>query len=171
MKSLPRILSAILLAALISPAVSAQPALVSMLDQCTVGWLSADPLDPAALPDVVAIRGSGVGVVANPDRGITQFHCQAFLDFSQPVMALNFWNGDPVMVNLAGFEDLCTTLGLCRQGQGGALIIDGSSGFTCNTALGPTSDFQEVVSPSGEVSLVCRLPARGRKLVEIEALD
>jgi len=122
--------------------------------------VSADPLPPAALPNVILIRGTGVGVVVNNDQQVTQFHCNAFLDFSQPVLAINFWTGDPVMVNLGSFDDMCNTLGICRRGENGALHIDGTSGFTCNTALGATPDFLEAVAPSGQVNLVCRLPVR-----------
>ena len=139
---------------------SADPALVSTLDQCTVAWLSADPLPPEGFPDLVLIRGTGLGVVVNNDQGITQFHCGVDLDFSQPVLAINFFTGQPVEVTLGTFDDACNTLGFCRQGENGALVLDGTSGFTCDTALGATTDFQAVYTPSGKGRIVCRLPVR-----------
>jgi hypothetical protein len=59
---------------------------------------------------------------------------------------------------LADIAQACAELGFCpRGGPNGAVFIDGSSGFTCNTPFGVTFDFQVVVAPSGQVMLSCKL--------------
>jgi hypothetical protein len=143
--------------ALLCSVIQAAPALVSTLDNCLVGWVSADPLPPAALPNIVLIQGTGISVTSNNGRGYTQFHCKARLDFSQPVLASNFFTFEPVMVTLADFGQACIEIGFCPSGLNGAAVIDGSSGFTCETFLGPTSDWHAVVTPSGQSKIVCRI--------------
>ncbi len=136
---------------------SAEPAFVSMFDNCQVGWVSAEPLEPAFLPNIVFIRGSGVGIVPNNGLGYTQFHCRTRFDFSQPVPALNFFTFEPVVVMLASFSQACAEVGFCQRGNNGAVVLDGSIGLPCGTALGPTFDWHAVVAPSGQTKIVCKV--------------
>ena len=152
----PKLLIAACLSLMVSHA-PAEPAFVSMLSNCQVGWVSAEPLEPEFLPNIVFIRGSGVEVVPNNGLGYTQFHCKTRLDFSQPVPALNFFTLEPVVVMLASFSQACAEVGFCPRGNHGAVVLDGSIGLPCQTALGPTFDWHAVIAPSGQTKIVCKM--------------
>ena len=157
---LPLLLPAICLSLFCSTSVAA-PALVNTDSNCAFGWISADPLPPAGFPDLILIpEPSGVLVFTNNDNGIYQFQCKSQLDWSQPVFAINLFTGDPVLVRLGSFEQICAEMGWCRNGQSGSLVLDGSTGFPCATPYGLTFEWRQVTTPSGRVSFSCKLPER-----------
>jgi len=135
----------------------AEPAIAEVGYDCFIGWVSAEPLEPADFPNIVLIPGSGVQVTTNNGRTHLQKHCKTYLDFGQPVMGINAFTGDIVYVILAGIAQACDELGFCPGGVNGAVRVDASSGFICNTPFGPTYDFQLVVAPGGQAMLSCKL--------------
>lgn len=166
---LKRVCIALVVLVVGSVSVHAAPANVFRDGLCSVGWFGC-PSDlamiqpdgswtcPAGQIGLVFIAGEWMNVETNNENGNEQARCEADIALGQPNPGGALGGGVEVVAVEMG--TVCTFLPDACQGNGAFIANPRTVGSLAVCLIGaqPTTNMQEVVSPSGQASLVCALP-------------
>ena len=122
-------------------------------DNCFLGWFANSESGPI----VVFVQGSdGLNVDTPSTPSITTLTCHGSIDFGETVEAIDPIAGIVDEYELLTHQEVCLALPAACNGQNGSLIFNfENTGFPCTSRNRPTTEWQEVVSPSGQASIIC----------------
>lgn len=156
MKKLTFSLAIVLLLALSAGTVHAAPAEVIFFpgpgaDNCFLGWLADSE------SGFVFIKGTGgINVDTGSTPTITTLTCRTRIEFGSTVHTTDLVTGEEGDYRLFTHQEVCAVLpDACNGNNGASIFTIENTGETCSSRDRPTTQWQEVVEPSGQATIVC----------------